>query len=206
MTPHAILVITAWLIIEITARVVYSYLCVYSHLWFTYSVLSTHLSSQHPNSRQVHSIPIQLRPLPPPPYFISRSATVDVLELITLSIDIYYRQNSTYHGLFFTGRGALAGTKNSLTSPPWRIDPTTHRTMSERSIKINKYTIKRQTNPGNKKKNRVYFATQRQISPLFLPSSILSVWNCTQKIPGCSRKMYQVSSKTMKYRHPLADD
>ena len=34
-----------------------------------------------------------------------------------------HRQDSTYHGLCYTSRGALAG----------RIDPTTHRTMSERS-------------------------------------------------------------------------
>ena len=40
-----------------------------------------------------------------------------------------HRQDSTYHGLCYTSRRALAGTRNS---PPWRIDPTTHRTMSER--------------------------------------------------------------------------
>ena len=40
-----------------------------------------------------------------------------------------HRQDSTYHGLCYTSRGALAGTRNS----PWRIDPTTHCTMSERS-------------------------------------------------------------------------
>ena len=33
----------------------------------------------------------------------------------------------------YTSRGALAGTRNSLMGPPWRIDPTTHRTMSKRS-------------------------------------------------------------------------
>ena len=66
------------------------------------------------------------------------------------------RQDNTYHGLCYTSRGALAGTRNSswvrrpiapwanaLTTelhlapssvdPPWRIDPTTHRTMSEHS-------------------------------------------------------------------------
>ena len=42
-----------------------------------------------------------------------------------------HRQDSTYHGLWYTGRGALAGTRNSSMGPPWRIDPTTHRTMSE---------------------------------------------------------------------------
>ena len=36
-----------------------------------------------------------------------------------------HRQDNTYHGLCYTSRGALAGTR--------RIDPTTHRTMSERS-------------------------------------------------------------------------
>ena len=44
-----------------------------------------------------------------------------------------HRQDSTYHGLCYTSRGALAGTRNSSNVPPWRIDPTTHRTMSERS-------------------------------------------------------------------------
>ena len=45
-----------------------------------------------------------------------------------------HRQDSTYHGLCYTNRGALAGTRNSsMGPPPWRIDPTTHRTMSERS-------------------------------------------------------------------------
>ena len=45
-----------------------------------------------------------------------------------------HRQDNTYHGLCYTRRGALAGTRNSsMGPPPWRIDPTTHRTMSERS-------------------------------------------------------------------------
>ena len=45
-----------------------------------------------------------------------------------------HRQHSTHHGLCYTSRGALAGTKNSSMDPtPCRIDPTTHRTMSERS-------------------------------------------------------------------------
>ena len=44
-------------------------------------------------------------------------------------------QDSTYYGLCYTSRGALAGTRNSSMGPPppWRIDPTTYRTMSERS-------------------------------------------------------------------------
>ena len=44
-----------------------------------------------------------------------------------------HRQDSTYHYLWYTSRGALAGTGNSSMGPPWRIDPSTHRTMSERS-------------------------------------------------------------------------
>ena len=39
------------------------------------------------------------------------------------------------HGLLLliSSCGALAGMRNSSMGPPWRIDPTTHRTMSERS-------------------------------------------------------------------------
>ena len=44
-----------------------------------------------------------------------------------------HRQDNTYHGLCYTSRGALAGTRNSWMGQPWRIDPTTHRTMSKRS-------------------------------------------------------------------------
>ena len=44
-----------------------------------------------------------------------------------------HRQDSTYHDLWYTSRGTLAWTRNSSMGPPWRIDPTTHRTMSERS-------------------------------------------------------------------------
>ena len=43
------------------------------------------------------------------------------------------RQDNTYHSLCYTSCGALAGTRNSSMGPPWRIDLTTHRTMSERS-------------------------------------------------------------------------
>ena len=44
-----------------------------------------------------------------------------------------HRHDNTYHGLCYTSRGALAGTRNSSMGPLWRIDPTTHRTMSEHS-------------------------------------------------------------------------
>ena len=39
-----------------------------------------------------------------------------------------HRQDSTYHGLYYTSRGALAGTRHSSVGPLWRIDPTIHRT------------------------------------------------------------------------------
>ena len=43
-----------------------------------------------------------------------------------------HRQDNTYHGLCYTSRGALAEMRNSSMGPPHeRIDPTTHRTMSE---------------------------------------------------------------------------
>ena len=42
-------------------------------------------------------------------------------------------QDSTYHSLCYTSRGTLAGMGNSSMGPPWRIDPMTHQTMSERS-------------------------------------------------------------------------
>ena len=44
-----------------------------------------------------------------------------------------YRQDSTYHSHCYTSQGALAGTRNSSMSPPWRINPMTHRTMSKHS-------------------------------------------------------------------------
>ena len=43
------------------------------------------------------------------------------------------RQDNTYHGLCYTSHGGLSVTRNSSMGPPRRIDPTTHRTMSERS-------------------------------------------------------------------------
>ena len=43
-----------------------------------------------------------------------------------------HRQDSTYHGLWYTSRGALAGTRNSSMGPSWGIDPTTHSNMSGR--------------------------------------------------------------------------
>ena len=45
--------------------------------------------------------------------------------------------DSTYHSLCYTSRGAVRNMRNSMRKssmgPPWRIDPTTHRTMSGRS-------------------------------------------------------------------------
>ena len=59
-----------------------------------------------------------------------------LLFLISSKVFLYapsHRQGSTYHGLCYTSREALARTRNSSMGPPWRIDPTIHRTMSERS-------------------------------------------------------------------------
>ena len=44
-----------------------------------------------------------------------------------------HRQDNTYHSLCYTRHEALAGMRNSSMGPPWRIDPTTHHVMSERS-------------------------------------------------------------------------
>ena len=44
-----------------------------------------------------------------------------------------HRQDNTYHRLCYTSCGALAGMRSSPMGPPWRIDTTTHRSMSERS-------------------------------------------------------------------------
>ena len=50
----------------------------------------------------------------------------------------FYMHHPTYMiahttGLCYTSRGTLARTRNSSMGPPWRIDPTTHHAMSERS-------------------------------------------------------------------------
>ena len=42
-----------------------------------------------------------------------------------------HRQDSTYDGLCYTSRGALAGTRCNSIGSPWRIDPTIHRTMRD---------------------------------------------------------------------------
>ena len=66
----------------------------------------------------------------------SESGNMDYSFRLAARVLLYassHRQDNTYHGLCYTSRGALAGTRNSSMGPPWRIDPTTHRTMSERS-------------------------------------------------------------------------
>ena len=42
-----------------------------------------------------------------------------------------HRQDSTYHSLCYTICGALAGWRNSLMGPPWRINLNTHCTMGK---------------------------------------------------------------------------
>ena len=73
-----------------------------------------------------HSYRERANPLPPH----------GLLYPITARVLLYassHRQNDTNNGLCYTSRGALVGTRNSPMGPPWRIDPATHRTMSERS-------------------------------------------------------------------------
>ena len=44
-----------------------------------------------------------------------------------------HRQDSTYHGLCYTSRGTLFGTRNSSMGPPRSINPSIHHIMRERS-------------------------------------------------------------------------
>ena len=55
-----------------------------------------------------------------------------------------HRQGSTYQSLCYTSCGALAGTRNSSMGPPRKINPTTHRTMSERSYHTTSRSIQEQ--------------------------------------------------------------
>ena len=48
------------------------------------------------------------------------------------SFRLTHRQDSTYHGLWYTSHGTLAGTRNSSMGPSWRIDLTTQRTLLPR--------------------------------------------------------------------------
>ena len=50
-------------------------------------------------------------PLPPMGYFFRLAARV-------LLYASSHRQDNTYHGLCYTSRGALAGTRNSSMDPP----------------------------------------------------------------------------------------
>ena len=72
-----------------------------------------------------HSDSERGNPLPPHGLLFPSKARV-------LLYALSHRQDSTYHVLCYTSRGALAGMRNSSMGPPWRIDPTTHRTMTER--------------------------------------------------------------------------
>ena len=84
------------------------YMCMYTYT-HTRSHTPSHLDSDKEN------------PLPP------------LHELLILSSSKgFLHAPSHRHGLCYTSRGALAGTRNSSIVPPWRIDPTNHGTMSER--------------------------------------------------------------------------
>ena len=63
---------------------------------------------------------------PLPPHVLLFLATARVLLYAPFN-----RQYSTYHILCYTSRGALTGPRNSSMGPPWRINPTPHRTMNE---------------------------------------------------------------------------
>ena len=65
--------------------------------------------------------------------------------LFPISSNGSFRQNSTYHGLCYTGRGALAVTRNSSMGPPRRTEPTIHCTMSERFYYISLLTKRNQS-------------------------------------------------------------
>ena len=61
-----------------------------------------------------------------------------------------HRQDSTYHGLCYTSRGALAGMRNSSMGPPWRIDLTINRTMIERSYQLHLTPVCQKRKEGRK--------------------------------------------------------
>ena len=65
-------------------------------------------------------------PLPPHRLLLSINSKVVVFYAPS------HRQDNTYHGLCYTSRGALAGTRNSSMGPPH--EGSIHRTMSECSI------------------------------------------------------------------------
>ena len=73
---------------------------------------------------QDHSDCDRGNPLPQHGYFFRLTARV-------LLYAPSHRQDSIYHSLCYTSRGALARTRNSSMGPPWRIDPTIQCTLSE---------------------------------------------------------------------------
>ena len=58
-----------------------------------------------------------------------------------LLYDPYHRRDNAYHGLCYTSRGVLAGKRNSSMASSWRSDPTTSRTMNERSYHDLKFLL-----------------------------------------------------------------
>ena len=49
------------------------------------------------------------------------------LAAIVLLYASFHRHDNAFHGLCYTSRWALSGRKNNSMGPPWRIDPTIHR-------------------------------------------------------------------------------
>ena len=83
-----------------------------------------------------------------------------------------HRQDSTYHGLCYTSRGALAGTRNSSMDPPWRIDPTTHRTMSECSH----HGATSRSAPDKEQDRNVTWWQCTQQAPTFIKLLLFGMW------------------------------
>ena len=86
------------------------------------------------------------------------------------------RQDNTYHGLCYPSHGTLAGTRNSSMGPPCRIDPTTHRTMSERSYHEATYHSPPPPPQWNVQPSLILFlkcqrSKQTRLSPLMAQSS-----------------------------------
>ena len=56
-------------------------------------------------------------------HFIYGYIVLDMVKDHSFWYEPIHSQDSTYHDLCYTSRGALAGTRNSSMGPPWRIDP-----------------------------------------------------------------------------------
>ena len=122
----------------------------WTHFIYGY-IASDHMVKNHSDRERGN-------PLPPHRLLFSISSKGSFICIIP--------QDNTYHGLCYTSCGALAGTRNSPMGPPWRIDPTTHRTMSERSY---------------------HGATSRSFFFLFFLLNAVSIVGCTSAFDPTTR-------------------